>query len=371
MKKNNYLLILVIVILAFTGVYLLKHKSVKEAERQSQIGTKVEDVKRGLLHGAGGSKEVESEDENKKEGENKDESESKTDDNKVNWKEKSTENITFKYPESIKASYVSLNKWPPEIKIISNNYPKEVEIEGNDLICKQTPKEESFYKRVYEKTINGREYCIKAVSEGAAGSTYTTYNYSTIFNGDLLTINFVLQFPNCGNYPEAKRKECNKEREGFNMYSVISDIVETIPDNSVNYTREQAICDYLLTQREFGWKTGVNGRNFCVIKNLGKDEMFPLYIWARCSEFVFKDGKLKKESGSSLPVKVNYPNELSFYDLDRFSYSVPRDGSGWDDDVREMFPKYVQDKIFNFQKGSIEEINQKLETKALNWFENN
>jgi len=358
MKKYNYILILLILVLVFISIYLLKHKSVEEAQRQSQIGTKVEDVKGVFSH----HKKADNNDNLKQKDKQKDV-----------WKEKCTGDFTFKYPESIKANYVSLKKWPPEIKKIinSNNYPKEIEIKGNDLICKLTPKQESFSKRVYQKIINGREYCIKASSERTAGSIYTTYNYSTIFNSDLLTINFVLQFSNCDNYPEAKRKKCNEEREDFNMYNVISDIVETIPDSNVNYTREQAICDYLLTQREFGFKTGVNGRNFCVIKNLGKNEMFPMYIWARCSGFVFENGKLKEKSGSSLPVKVNYPNELSFYDLDRFSYKTPRDGSDWGDDVRDMFPEYVQDKIFSFQKESIEEINQKLETKALNWFENN
>jgi len=345
MKKNSYFLIFIVLLLIIFGIYLITQKSLEESEGQVEIGFN-----------------------------NKEKVDESKVNNKNNWEEFTKGEVVFKYPESIDADYVFLEVWPPTIDIISNidNYPVEVGLEKGDFMCFQTPSTQSFPKRIYEKTINGREYCIKAVSEGAAGSTYTTYNYSTIFNGDLLTINFVLQFPNCSNYPEIKKEECIKEREDFNINSIIAQIVETIPDTSLNYTREQAICDYLLTQREFGWKTGVNGRNFCVIENLGeKDSLFPLYIWARCSEFVFKNGELKEESVSTLPLKVNYPNELSFYDLDRFSYSIPRDGSGWGDDVREMFPKSVQEKIFNFQKKGIEEINKKLETKALNWFKNN
>jgi len=89
---------------------------------------------------------------------------------------------------------------------------------------------------------------------------------------------------------------------------------------------EKAITNYLLTQKLFSWKTKDDSHNFCVVENLKPDnELFPLYVWAYCGEYIIQDGELKALSGSSGPKKINYPNELSFYNLSKFSYEVARD----------------------------------------------
>lgn len=117
---------------------------------------------------------------------------------------------------------------------------------------------------------------------------------------------------------------------------------------------EKAITNYLLTQKHFSWKTQDASFNFCAIENLKpKNEMFPLYIWAYCGEYILQDGKLKTLSGSSGPVKINYPNELSFYDLGKFSYEAPQDGSRYAQDIRKIFPEDAREKIFNYDRKNI------------------
>jgi len=125
-----------------------------------------------------------------------------------------------------------------------------------------------------------------------------------------------------------------------------------------------------LTQKYFSWKTTTNSHNFCVIENLNptKEGLFPYYVWARCGEFIIRDGALKELSGSSGPVKIDYPNELSFYDLNRFSYESPGDGSQYVEDIKRIFPEQVQTRIFNFQQDGIDEINRKIEMAAVEWF---
>jgi hypothetical protein len=132
---------------------------------------------------------------------------------------------------------------------------------------------------------------------------------------------------------------------------------------------EEAITDYLTTQRDFSWQITPGSKNFCVINNLDPDkELFPLYVWARCSEFIIRDGKLKELSGSSVPVKINYPNELSFYDLDRFSYEKARDGSYYSEDIKDIFSNEAQKNISNIQNKKITTLNNELKLKALKWF---
>jgi len=131
---------------------------------------------------------------------------------------------------------------------------------------------------------------------------------------------------------------------------------------------EKAITDYLLTQKYFSWKTTTDSRNFCVIENLNPTEegLFPLYVWACCGEFVLQNGKLKELSGVSVPAKIDYPNELSFYDLSKFSYEVPRNGSFYSKEIKTIFPLNVQKVIFAFD---IANLNKKIESVAFSGLE--
>ncbi len=133
-----------------------------------------------------------------------------------------------------------------------------------------------------------------------------------------------------------------------------------------NNQMEKAITDYLLTQSRFSWKTRNDSYNFCVIENLNPEQnLFPLSVWALCEEFIFQDDKLKTLSGASGPVKINYPNELSFYDLNKFSYEAPGDGSQYSEDIKKIFSQDIQQKIFSFNRDN---IIRKIEAIALDWF---
>ncbi|MFA5749754.1 MAG: DUF308 domain-containing protein [Candidatus Shapirobacteria bacterium] len=130
--------------------------------------------------------------------------------------------------------------------------------------------------------------------------------------------------------------------------------------------RDQVIKKYLVSQKHFSWKTVENSKNFCVFENLdSENEIFPLYLWVRCGEFIMENGEIKEESGISGPIKIDYPNELSFYDLERFSYEVAGNGSSYSKDIKRIFPLKIQEKIFNF---SSENINEKIREVVKNNF---
>ncbi|MDD5752952.1 MAG: hypothetical protein PHI45_02630 [Candidatus Pacebacteria bacterium] len=133
--------------------------------------------------------------------------------------------------------------------------------------------------------------------------------------------------------------------------------VENLITNSFgNDQIEKAIIRYLLTEKYFSWRNRDDSHVFCVIENLKPDqELFPLYIWAYCGEYIIQDNGLKTISGFSGPAKINYPNELSYYDLSKFSYEVPGDGADYTKDVKKKFPEDVQQKIFNHDAGDLVE----------------
>jgi len=129
---------------------------------------------------------------------------------------------------------------------------------------------------------------------------------------------------------------------------------ESLVSDFGNDQIEKAITNYLLSQRYFSWKIKDNSYNFCAVENLRpENELFPLYVWAYCGEYIIQDGELKTLSGSSGPVKIDYPNELSFYDLSGFSYEAPGDGSHYAEDIRRIFPEEIHQKIFDFDRENI------------------
>jgi hypothetical protein len=129
----------------------------------------------------------------------------------------------------------------------------------------------------------------------------------------------------------------------------------------------KAIADYLVTQSAFAWHTRQDSHNFCIVENLDpQKELFPLYVWARCGEFAKENGSLREVSGVSLPIKIDYPNELSYYNPALFAYEAPGDGAAYEKDIRKIFPAEIQEAILSYDTSA---LSAKLAAQAPAWFE--
>ncbi len=84
--------------------------------------------------------------------------------------------------------------------------PEFIQKKGGKIICSlgSSPKD-----------IKGRKYCLKKTSEGATGHTRRYYTYATFQKSDFIKIGFTVIVPECGNYPELQRPQCEKEVQGF------------------------------------------------------------------------------------------------------------------------------------------------------------
>lgn len=116
----------------------------------------------------------------------------------------------------------------------------------------------------------------------------------------------------------------------------------------------EALSTYLVTQKDFSWKTNEDSHTFCSIQNLDTEEtLLPVYVWAYCAEYKLDDKELQVLSGTSGPVKVSYPNELSYFDITKFTHIAPRDGAAYTSDVKKLFPKHIQETIAHFDSTDI------------------
>lgn len=271
------------------------------------------------------------------------------------------ENLEDDFYKILNPKYIFSQEW--KVEIINDKCPPKFRIVDGEIDCET---KDELFNKMKKKVIDGQVYCIEEYSEGAAGSVYIEYTYSTFRNDNLVNVSFVARYVQCYNYSEPQKSECENERKVFSFNSIADKVSGYAFNESLKNHQEKAIISYLLTQKDFSWQNHEDSHRFCSIENLGpKKELFPFYFWVFCGEYIIQDGQLKNLSGASLPAKINYPNELSFYNLSLFFHEIPLDGFDWEKSVKEIFPKEVQKEITNFRKeGRVKEIIEKNEDQA-------
>ncbi len=113
--------------------------------------------------------------------------------------------------------YISIQEgsWPPVIHTSTKTYAcTEGRIGmGAPTLTKQ-------------KTINGRVYCVSDTNEGAVGTIYDTYTYTTANESDTKTTKFTLSHQECGNFDESEMSICAQQKNVFmqNLDSMIASL---------------------------------------------------------------------------------------------------------------------------------------------------
>jgi hypothetical protein len=101
---------------------------------------------------------------------------------------------------------------------------------SEDFSCKEGSALNSDGKQAQfaRKTIGGSLYCVATSAEGAAGSTYTSYEYATT-QGDFLTkVSFTLRTPQCMNYDEPEQSACKTDQANFNVDALADRIASSL-----------------------------------------------------------------------------------------------------------------------------------------------
>jgi hypothetical protein len=126
--------------------------------------------------------------------------------------------LTFAYPDPFPGTNVSTAEWPPVIEMTAGEYACAADGAATD----------GPFSSVHERIIDGRTYCVREMREGAAGSTFVTYEYATARDGAILRAVFTLRFVQCGNYDEPQMDACAAEQAAFDVDALASRIMESI-----------------------------------------------------------------------------------------------------------------------------------------------
>jgi len=127
--------------------------------------------------------------------------------------------IEFLYPEKLPTNYMNIveSEWPPKITI-----------SDGVLSCSEIPSETNPQNQTIKGIINNHIYCVGASSGGAAGSIYIDYTYATEKDGKLITANFIIQYPQCVNYEDPQKTQCQNEQDTFNLDGTIDRIIQSV-----------------------------------------------------------------------------------------------------------------------------------------------
>lgn len=118
----------------------------------------------------------------------------------------SNDSVGFAYPAPFPAEYVSANSWPPTINYVEGTFS-----------CDQSA-----------QIINGQPYCVEIEEEGAAGSIYKMFSYTTEQLDKLVTLTFVLQYVQCQNYDNPAQAECLNQQANFSVDDLADGIVQSL-----------------------------------------------------------------------------------------------------------------------------------------------
>ncbi len=127
------------------------------------------------------------------------------------------QNVTFEYPASFLTTYMRAFDWPPQVQIVDGS-----------VGCTEAGSEIERAGRTEKRIINGHEYCVTKLSEGAAGSIYTQYVYAVEKDKKTAIFTFSVSATQCGNYNDLQKIECENERASFNIDSLIDEVIQTL-----------------------------------------------------------------------------------------------------------------------------------------------
>jgi len=116
-------------------------------------------------------------------------------------------------------NYIRPQEWPPKLQIIDNT---AFSCEQGGLGINGRP------GMTIQKKINNIVYCIENVSEGTAGTFYTSYTYTFLKDSKLVKLSFTLAYPECDNYNDPQKTECEQERQTFDLDVLINRIAESV-----------------------------------------------------------------------------------------------------------------------------------------------
>ena len=230
----------------------------------------------------------------------------------------------------------AISKWEngrglPDLSLIKP-LCKELDITINELLSGERIKKEEYQEKLEENILNTIKYTDKKIKKNN--------NVFKIIIGSVLTllIIFITLFS-----IDIKRMNNNEpvffSTWGF-LYAPAIDLHEI--------ELELAIKNYLVSNGDSESKNHDNEKTFVsirtyLIEEIKEEKLYNVYAWILEEKYYLENNKIKQDSGSSIPYKfVIEQNGDEFKVIDS---RIPRDGSYYVIDMKNIFPKSVRNDM--------------------------
>ena len=133
-----------------------------------------------------------------------------------------------------------------------------------------------------------------------------------------------------------------------------------------------AIESYILEQHEDDNKLHENEKWFTsfrvyLLEEKEKDKLYNVYAWVLEESYYESNGKVKQGSGSSIPHKFTVKNVNGEFKV--IAAKIPRDGTYYPIDMKELFPNYVRKDMEKVQyDGTIESLSLDIQKQVELYF---
>lgn len=125
----------------------------------------------------------------------------------VGWKTYVDEKVQFQYPEDFGSEFAVPYTWPPKVTINEGIFSCATEVH----------------------LVENRAYCVSTQKDGSAGNVYTTYNYLSNHESEniMISVEFTVRFPQCGNYSDPQRTLCENSQKNLDLDGLVDKISQT------------------------------------------------------------------------------------------------------------------------------------------------
>lgn len=139
-----------------------------------------------------------------------------------------------------------------------------------------------------------------------------------------------------------------------------------IPETEIYQTIKEYLVEKGNSESLNGEKTFVSMRVYLLEEKV-KDAKYFIYAWVNDAKYYLEDSELKKDSASSIPYKfVIEKNNNELYVSDS---RTPRDGSYYEDDMKNIFPRSVRNDMESiYSDGTSKKLELELEEQAKLYF---
>lgn len=134
------------------------------------------------------------------------------------WSMYVSNGVMVSYPKTLPTTYIKTVDWPPQAQVLDLPYSA----------CTEAGVETDRAGQTQKRMINGREYCVTTIVEGAAGSIYTQYAYAFPRGYKTIILTFSLRAPQCANYDDPEKTACETERRVFDIDGLVDSMAQAL-----------------------------------------------------------------------------------------------------------------------------------------------